>query len=124
MVGFTDPDASYGDGRPNDTAGWSEIDLSVLRPDNDDELPYKLVVNRYKSSSPDSEAFIHDPLSQILKARDSVPAFADVDESWHVSTFVINHHRTLSVRHVYAMVTVSAEETTVGVTIYKENPGS
>ena len=26
---------------------------------------------------------------------------------WHVSTFVVNHHRTLSVRHVYVLAVVS-----------------
>lgn len=122
MVDFTDPDRHYGDGNPNDTAGWSEIDLSVLVPGDEDDLPYRLVVNRFKSSSPDSEAFIHDPLRQIIKARDGVPAFEAVDEDWHVSTFVINHHRTLSVRHVHALAVVDDAAQTIGLTIYKQNP--
>jgi hypothetical protein len=119
MKGFTDPDATYGDGNANDTAGWHEIDLSMLAPANG-PVPYRLLVNRFKSSSPDSERFIHDPRTEIMNARGDVDAFTDVNEDWHVSTFVVNHHRTLSVRHVYVQAIVSDTEGTIGLTILKQ----
>ena len=104
----------------NDTSGWVEIDLSALKPRGEDELPFRLVANRFKSSSPDSEAFIHDPLTYLLETRGDAAALRSVDPTWHVSTFVINHHRTLSKVHVYAMAAASDEEKTIGVTIYKK----
>jgi len=38
-----------------------------------------------------------------------------------VTTFIVNHHRTLSVKHVYAMAASSSAEQTVGLTIYKKD---
>lgn len=120
MAGFTDPDRRYGDGEANATDEWEEIDLGKHKPLKE-EVPFRLVVRRFKSSSTESEAFIHDPLGEILRARGSVPAFEAVTDDWRVATFVTNHHRTLSVRHVYVMTAVSTDDTSVGVTIYKQS---
>jgi len=99
--------------------GWIEVDLSAIKP-GEDELPFRLVVNRFKSSSDDAERFIHDPRGYFQATGEGVPALQHVADDWHVSTFIINHHRTLSRVHVYAMAAVSDEEKTVGVTIYKK----
>ena len=120
MAGFVDPDRRYNDGEANATDQWEEIDLGKHKPD-DDDLPFRLVVRRFKSSSPDSEAFIHDPLREIVQAGGSVPAFEAVTMDWRVTTWVTNHHRTLSVRHVYVMTAVSTDDSSVGVTIYKQS---
>jgi len=104
----------------NDTAGWIELDLSGLQSDDGSPIPYRLVVNRFKSSSPDSEAFINDPIAAFKLASETVDAFRDIDESWRVTTLVVNHNDTLSVSHVYSNVTVNASNQTVGVTIVKK----
>ena len=53
----------------NDTHGWIEIDVSPLDPGDDTGVPFRLVANRFKSSSSDSEDFIHDPLSVLIQAQ-------------------------------------------------------
>jgi hypothetical protein len=111
---FNTPGRGYGDGNDNDTAGWYEIDLSPIQPPGE-EMPFRLFVNRFESSSPDSEQFIHDPRKRLAEAIE------EFSEDWKVTTFVVNHHRTLSVKHVYVMATSSESEKTVGLTIYKKN---
>jgi len=108
----------------NDTAGWKELDISGLNSDDGTEPPFKLVVNRMKSSSPDAEAFIHDPLSVFIGAADSVDAFREINSNWKVATFVTNHHRTLSFIHLWIVTTVNSSEQTVDSTIVKLPPGS
>lgn len=114
MASFNTFGRGYGDGNDNDTAGWHEIDLSPIQPPGE-EMPFRLFVNRFESSSPDSERFIHDPREQLAEA---IEEFSD---SWKVTTFIVNHHRTLSVKHVYAMAASSSAEQTVGLTIYKKD---
>jgi len=119
MAAFRSGEAGYGDGEPNDTAGWYEIDVSRLQPPDRTPIPFRLLANRFKSSSPDSEAFIHDPLTAMIGAASEVEAFKMIDRTWHVTTFVTNHHRTLSWVHVYAMAAVNQAEQTVAITIVK-----
>ena len=116
MVSYGGNGDGYGDGVDNATAGWHEVDLSVVTPP-DGEVPFRLFVNRFKSSSPDSEAFLHDP------RRELEGAIRGFDEGWRVSTFIVNHHRTLSYRHLYALAAAYPGEQTVGLTIVKQNPG-
>ncbi len=116
MASFNAFGRGYGDDNANDTAGWYEIDLSPIRPPGE-EMPFRLFVNRFESSSPDSEEFIHDPRKQLAGA---VEEFSD---DWKVTTFIVNHHRTLSYKHVYAMATSSSAEQTVGLTIFKKDGG-
>ena len=40
-------------------SSWSPI----IDPEDDTEIPFKLVANRFKSSSAASDEFIHDPLA-------------------------------------------------------------
>ena len=58
----------YGDDRANDTHGWVEVPLDqFLGPADDGCMPaFQLFLNRFKSSSPDWEAFLHDPLRSML----------------------------------------------------------
>jgi hypothetical protein len=133
----------------NDTNGWIEIDVSGLTPTKSDDppetrvLPYRLLGNRFKSSSPDCELFIHDPLGVLLDARDNGSdqvrdVLRDVDEDWRVTTFLVNHEATLSNFHLLANVFVasskdnlgaarrmSASDKTIAITLWKlayDNP--
>jgi hypothetical protein len=107
----------------NDTAGWTEFNISGLNSTDGTQPPFRLVVNRMKSSSPDAEAFIHDPLRVFLEARGSVDAFKDINPDWKVTTLVTNHHRTLSFIHLWIVSTVNSSEQTVDSTIVKLPPG-
>ena len=48
----------------------------------------------------------------------------DIDDTWAVSTFVVNHQRTLSFTHLYAVVAVDKNDSTVGVTLVKKGADS
>lgn len=72
-----------------------------------------------KSSSRESEWFIHKPHVALSKSRKSgiagsAPGF---DAGQHIGTFVINHHRTLAIRPVRAMVV--SDGTEVGQIVHK-----
>ncbi len=58
----------YGDDEENDTHGWVEVPLDqFLGTAGDGCAPtFKVFLNRFKSSSPDWEAFLHDPLRSML----------------------------------------------------------
>jgi hypothetical protein len=111
-----------GGGVQNDTAGWIELNLSELASEDGTPIPFRLLANRWKSSSPDSEGVIHDPLTRFLEARETVDGFRAVERDWHVTTFVVNHHRTLSVSHTYGMAVVDPRDRTVGLTLVKRAP--
>jgi hypothetical protein len=114
----------------NNTAGWTEISVDVLDARDGLGVPFRLVLNRFSSSSDDAERFIHDPLTFMIADADNVrdgtgepsDVFKSLDRSWHVVTTVLNHHRTLSVRHANVISCVDQQETTVGVTIVKTPP--
>ena len=109
----------------NDTAGWSEIDVSRLAPSDNSGVPFRLVVNRFKSSSQDSEDFIHDPLAALIKAQgdERLLEGLELTSEWRVTTLVLNHHQTLSATHLNVVAAVNSEEQTVGVTLVKKrNP--
>lgn len=107
-------DPGYKDSEPNDSSRWIELDLSGLAPP---PIRFRLFAKRLKSSSPDAERFLHDPLRVLVEEID------EVRDDWHITTFIVNHHRTLSRIHLYVMAVVAPDEGTVAVTIYKENPG-
>jgi hypothetical protein len=107
----------------NDTQGWQKLDVSVLQSGDGSEIPFRLVANRFKSSSPDSELFIHDPLTALLKAQDD--GVLDLDgirltPEWTVVTLVTNHHQTLSATHLYATVTADSSEQQVTINLVKK----
>src|SRR4051812_5796309 len=72
----------------NDTSNWVEFDLTPIQSSDGADVPYRLLVSRLKSSSPDSEAFVHDPLGALMEAASEVDAFRDIDRTWGVATFV------------------------------------
>lgn len=107
------------------TNGWIQVDLSALDPDrgNGEVVPFRVVANRFKSSSLDSEKFIHDPLQALQDAQVNEGILEGLDlTGWTVSTFVVNHHQTLYAKHLYAMASVNPDDQTVGVTIVKKKP--
>ena len=72
-----------------------------------------------------AEQLIHDPLTAL---RDSglIPSEGDGEdrEEPHISTMVVNHEKTLNRFIMYALVVVSTNPKTVGITIVKEEaPG-
>ena len=72
-----------------------------------------------KSSTSESEWFIHKPHLALSKSRKSgiagvAPGF---EPGQHIGTFVINHHRTLALRPVHAMVV--SDGTEVGQIVHK-----
>jgi len=72
-----------------------------------------------KSSTSESEWFIHKPHIALSKSRKTgiagvAPGF---DAGQHIGSFVINHHRTLALRPVRAMVV--SDGTEVGQIIHK-----
>lgn len=72
-----------------------------------------------KSSTSESEWFIHKPHIALSKSRKSgivgtAPGFA---RGQHIGSFVINHHRTLALRPVRAMVV--SDGTEVGQIVHK-----
>lgn len=105
-----------GNGRvENDTAGWSEVDVGrVAAPEIG--VPFRLWVNRVKSSSPDSELLIHEPLTSMVDKIDGVEA------DFQVTTLVVNHHRTLSKVHLFATALVAVEARIVVLVLYKYWP--
>ena len=72
-----------------------------------------------KSSTSESEWFIHKPHVALSKSRKSgiagvAPGF---QPGQHIGTFVINHHRTLALRPVRAMAV--SDGTEVGTIVHK-----
>jgi len=70
-----------------------------------------------------AEWLIHDPVA-ALRASGLIPSADDDREEPRVSTMVVNHEKTLNRFIMYALVLVSTNPKTVGVTIVKEEaPG-
>ena len=68
-----------------------------------------------------AEELIHNPLV-ALRASGLIPD--DDSEEPHISTMVVNHEKTLNRFIMYAMVVVSTNPKTVGITLVKEEaPG-
>jgi len=105
----------------NDTSGWRELSIEGLESIDGSAVPFRLIANRFKSSSPDCEAFIHDPLGALLAAQEvgELNGFG-LEPDWRVATLIVNHHRPLNPTHLYAMATIDADEKTVGVTMVKK----
>jgi len=112
-------------------AGWTELDLDRLKP-SDRAIPFRVFVNRFKSSTPESEDLIHDPLAQIKSAPGAladldVAGFSGADlalplpelrKRWHLTTYVANHHRGL--RRIYHFATLVVGPDGLHLMIYKD----
>jgi hypothetical protein len=68
-----------------------------------------------KDGADQAEELIHNPLAALRKAGIIVS-----DEPPHISTMVVNHEKTLERYIMYAMVLVSTNPSTVGITLAKE----
>jgi len=111
--------------------GWTELDLGHLKP-SDRPIPFRVFTNRFKSSTPESEAFIHDPLAQMQAAPGDlagldVAGFSGADlgqelpelrKRWHLTTYVANHHRGL--RRIYHFATLWVGPDGLHLMIYKD----
>jgi hypothetical protein len=109
-------------GQEDDSSGWIALDLGGLASTRDDPplpIPFRLFARRVKSSSPDSEWFLHDPL-MVLKDLVVDDDGTRIEDDWQVTTFVVNHHRTLSKIHLFTMAVVAPAEKTVALTLYKQ----
>lgn len=132
MFGDDDSDdRRYKDTEANDTSPWIALDVSGLAANNSLEpwRPIAVLAKRYKSSSPDSERFIHDPLRIMMRdANDPTndgnarEALGMITEAWHVSTIVVNHQATLSIRHVSVIAALNPENPSIGIMIVKQLP--
>ena len=87
-----------------------------------DAFEYENVAFSYlqlKSSTSESEWYIHKPHIALSKSRKSgiagsAPGFA---RGQHIGSFIMNHHRTLALRPVRAMVV--SDGTEVGQIVHK-----
>jgi len=64
----------------------------------------------------DGEELIHNPVKALRKAG----LISVEDPPPHISTLIVNHHKSLERFIVYAMVLVSQNPSTVGMTLVKE----
>ncbi|MEA2536036.1 MAG: hypothetical protein QOF11_270 [Chloroflexota bacterium] len=121
---------SYGDSQPNDTSPWVLLrDFDKLASSDGTWVRVAAIAKRYKSSSPDSEAFIHDPLSVMMAdaqnpetgETEALAELARIGPDWPVSTLVVNHQATLSIKHLTVVVTLKPDNPSVGVLIVKQN---
>jgi hypothetical protein len=94
---------------------WVEITPEVMRP------AYHLYFRALKSPKGDpdgddglAERLIHDPVKALREQG------VDIGDDPRVSTMVVNHERTLERSIVYAMVLVSTNPNTIGITLAKE----
>jgi hypothetical protein len=67
------------------------------------------------NGSDEAEALIHDPLTALREV-----GIIGSEEEPRVSTMVVNHEKTLNRFIMHAMVVVSTNPNTVGITIAKE----
>jgi hypothetical protein len=121
-----DDTTSYGDREPNDSSPWIELrDFAKVAPTDDSWTPITVLGRRFKSSSPDSEAFLHDPLTVLMNDaldpdKGEVEALGQITRDWHVSTIVVNHQATLLIRHLNAIVTLNPDDPSVGIMLVKQ----
>lgn len=104
---------------------WQELTPDQMRP------AFRLFYRALPSpsmeveGSDDAELLIHDPLAALREARIVSEAGeerilpADAEEP-SISTFVVNHEKTLNRWVMHASVAVSTNPHTVGITIVKE----
>ena len=99
---------------------WEEMTPDTMAPAF--RLWYRALPSP-KSTFVDGSAYaewlIHDPVAAL---RDSgiIPAEEESAEEPRVSTMVVNHEKTLNRFIMYALVLVSTNPKTVGLTIVKE----
>ncbi|HTI29909.1 MAG TPA: hypothetical protein VL687_06100 [Methylomirabilota bacterium] len=95
---------------------WTDITPEVMSP------AFRLHFRALKSPSGDpdgadgeAEELIHNPVKALRRY-----GLISEDETPRVSTMIVNHEKTLERFIVYAMVLVSTNPSTVGITLAKE----
>ncbi len=121
----------------NNTSPWVLLsDMAKLGLSADEawtDVP--VVAKRYKSSSDDAEAFLHDPLSVMMADAENPESGEEnalakmrlIGRDWSVSTLIVNHQATLSIRHLNVVAALKPDNPSVGIMIVKQNtdpPGS
>ena len=122
-----DPPADF----PKDeTPGFNEW-REVPDPYRDGLAPGRQVplvlTAKFNSSTRQSEILIHDPVNALkgtdhsidLNVDSAVIAILD-DPAVHITTFVMNHERTLARRIIRAKAVLDEEGKSVGLTLHKQ----
>jgi hypothetical protein len=118
--------------------GWTDI-----KPDVFAGAPFMMYGNHFKSGSARLKAFVENP--RAFLRGDTVTVAVNVEEdpeleprfetvevagealegvgpTTRISTWIVNHHRTLQRMILYATATVSPDEDAVYVTAWKQEP--
>jgi hypothetical protein len=109
-------DVDYSPHHDEDFNVWTEI--GALHPEEQHRLaddPSRMYIIKVKSSSPEAEQLIHQPLAFLLEH--SIP---DVNEESRVTTTVFHHERGLNYRIIRAKATVEGGTGDVSMTLDKE----
>ena len=101
---------------------WIELDLSPLDPRDGTFQPRSFAI-RVKSSSNDSEWLIHDPRDFLLQTLGKQVPELGLNAETRVTTFIVNHHNTLSRIHLSATASTT-DDGTVALTVTKVPPQS
>jgi hypothetical protein len=110
------------DEEPNADVPWVETTdcyVKEVDPGDGTRIP-RTFTTRFKSSSNDSEYFIHDPLRFLINTLGKDHPELELNDGWRVTTLVVNHQNTLSRTHLIASVSADSEEQTAGVTLVKK----
>jgi hypothetical protein len=122
-----DPPADF---PPDDSPGFNEW-REVPDPFGDGLVPGGqvplIMVAKFNSSSRQAEILIHDPVNALkgtdhsitLSVDSQVTAILD-DPALRISTFVVNHERTLARRIIRAKAVLDEDGTSVGLTLHKQ----
>jgi hypothetical protein len=97
---------------------WQDVTPEPMRSGDAFRLHYRALPSpsMQAEGAADAELLIHDPLTALREAG-ILPADGDVPS---ISTFVVNHEKTLYRFVMHASVAVSTNPHTVGITIVKE----
>ena len=105
---------------PNADVDWVELanfqELGKRR--GDETVVPRVFAIRVKSSSNDAEWLIHDPRDFLVKTLGGQVPALKLGERTRVKTFIVNHHNTLSGRHLYVTASTTDDET-VSLTLVK-----
>ena len=99
---------------------WIELDLSPLDPKDGTVWPRSFAI-RVTSSSNDSEWLIHDPVDFLVQTLGKQFPELGINPATRVTTFIVNHHNTLSARHLKATASTT-DDGTIGLTLTKVKP--
>ena len=113
---YAHQETDYGDHADDTFNVW--VELGALNRDLQrvlDFSPMHRHIIKFKSSSPEAEEFIHDPLSALIAA--GIP---DVHAKSRVTSTILHHERGLRKRIIRAAVNVEAATGDVAIEYDKE----